>query len=57
MQMGEGSWEDRLHITFIGEHVLFPGLRLDSWSHFFWATLLTTVLCLSERCAFAEAII
>ncbi|EIM92618.1 uncharacterized protein STEHIDRAFT_89777 [Stereum hirsutum FP-91666 SS1] len=49
MQMGEGSWEDRLHISFIGEHVLFPGLRLDSWGHFVGASLLTTTFCLCER--------
>lgn len=51
--MGEGSWEDRLHISFIGEHVLFPGLRLDSWGHFVGASLLTTIFCLCERCVVA----
>jgi len=47
MQMD--GWEDRLHTSFLGEHVLFEGLRLTSFSSFFWAVLLTLLLCFAER--------
>ena len=47
MQM-EG-WEDYLHTSFYGEHVLFPGLRLTSFGAFIGAALLAAALCLLER--------
>jgi len=43
------GWEDRLHSSFIGEHVLFGGLRLTSIESFACAALLTILLCFAER--------
>ena len=53
MQM-EG-WQDHLHISLLGEHVLFPFLHLDTPWHFLVASFLTVVLCLLERCARSES--
>ena len=47
MQMD--GWEDYLHTSFYGEHVLFPGLRLTSFGAFICAALLAAALCLLER--------
>jgi len=47
MQMD--GWQDRLHSSFLGEHVLFGSLRLNSYSSFLLASLLTIGLCLAER--------
>jgi len=47
MQM-EG-WEDYLHFTFRGEHILFEILLLDSYGTFFVGSVLTALLCLLER--------
>ncbi|KII93983.1 hypothetical protein PLICRDRAFT_49975 [Plicaturopsis crispa FD-325 SS-3] len=44
-----GAREDYLHFLFRGEHVLTKSLPLDSFAHFFWGSLLTVFLCLSER--------
>ena len=52
--MMDGGWEDHLHFGFLGEHVLVAGLHLDSTSSFFVASLLTIVICVSERCAVHE---
>ena len=49
--MMDGGWEDHLHFGFLGEHVLVAGLHIDSVSSFFVASLLTVVICVSERCA------
>ncbi|KAA1467814.1 hypothetical protein DENSPDRAFT_813716 [Dentipellis sp. KUC8613] len=43
------GWEDRLHISFLGEHVLFTGLRLESFGSFLAAALLTIGICFTER--------
>lgn len=43
------GWQDHLHFEFLGEHVLFPGLHLDSGWHFLAASLLTVALCFLER--------
>lgn len=43
------GWQDHLHFSLLGEHVLFPGLRLESPSHFVVASFLTVLLCLFER--------
>ena len=43
------GWEDYLHTSFYGEHVLFPGLRLTSLGAFICAALLAAALCLLER--------
>ncbi|THH20482.1 hypothetical protein EW146_g869 [Bondarzewia mesenterica] len=47
--MAMDGWQDRLHFSFINEHVLFTGLRLDSFASFFLASILTVVICLFER--------
>ncbi|KAF8274274.1 hypothetical protein EI94DRAFT_1714017 [Lactarius quietus] len=47
MQMD--GWEDFLHTSLNGEHVLFPGFRLRSFGAFVCAALLTAALCLLER--------
>ncbi|TBU46128.1 hypothetical protein BD309DRAFT_999290 [Dichomitus squalens] len=47
--MMDGGWEDHLHFGFLGEHVLVDGLHLDSAPSFFIASLLTIVICTSER--------
>ncbi|KAH8094726.1 hypothetical protein BXZ70DRAFT_947289 [Cristinia sonorae] len=43
------GWRDHLHFELLGNHVLFPGLILDSTWHFILASLLTTSICLFER--------
>jgi len=43
------GWEDFLHFSFLGEHVLFEDLPLNSFINFFWGSLLTVLLCLAER--------
>ncbi|KDQ63076.1 hypothetical protein JAAARDRAFT_29072 [Jaapia argillacea MUCL 33604] len=45
----DGGWQDRLHLSFLGEHVLLGSLRLDSFWHFIVASLLTFSICLTER--------
>ena len=46
---GMDGWTDRLHFSFLGEHVLFGQLRLKSFGDFLVASLLTALICLSER--------
>src|SRR6266702_2516844 len=48
------GWEDYLHTSFYGEHVLFPGLRLTSFGTFTCAAFLAAALCLLERCVIAS---
>jgi len=43
------GWEDFLHFSFLGEHILLETLPLNSFANFFWGTLLTVLLCLAER--------
>jgi hypothetical protein len=43
------GWEDFLHFSFLGEHVLFEILPLNSITNFFWGSLLTILICLAER--------
>jgi len=43
------GWEDFLHFSFLGEHVLLKSLPLNSFSNFIWGTLLTLLLCFLER--------
>ncbi|TFK56873.1 hypothetical protein OE88DRAFT_65969 [Heliocybe sulcata] len=43
------GWEDRLHFQYLGEHVLFGSLVLNSFAHFLLASCLTFFLCISER--------
>ncbi|KAI0066496.1 hypothetical protein BV25DRAFT_1796898 [Artomyces pyxidatus] len=50
------GWEDRLHTSFIGEHVLFTGLRLTSLGSFLSAAVLTIILCSAERRALTFAL-
>ena len=47
--MMDGGWEDHLHFDLLGEHVLVDGLHLDSAWSFFIASILTIVICVSER--------
>jgi hypothetical protein len=43
------GWKDHLHFSFGDEHILFPGLYLNSYISFVAASLLATFLGLSER--------
>lgn len=43
------GWEDFLHFSFLGEHVLFKMLPLNSFANFFWGSVLTILICLAER--------
>ncbi|KAJ8585854.1 hypothetical protein M405DRAFT_935787 [Rhizopogon salebrosus TDB-379] len=43
------GWVDYLHSSFLGEHILFSSLRLNTFSEFFLGVLLTSVICLLER--------
>ncbi|KAI0299775.1 hypothetical protein BC826DRAFT_906038 [Russula brevipes] len=43
------GWADHLHISFYGEHALFPGLRLTSLGTFITAAALALLICLAER--------
>lgn len=43
------GWVDYVHFSFIGEHILFSSLRLNTVWEFFLGVLLTAVICLSER--------
>jgi len=43
------GWQDRLHISFLGEHFLFGALRIESLSTFILASFLTMCFCFSER--------
>ncbi|KZT73297.1 hypothetical protein DAEQUDRAFT_662615 [Daedalea quercina L-15889] len=43
------GWQDHLHFTFLGEHVLLPSLHLDSLWKFTVASALSIIICLSER--------
>ncbi|KAI0275269.1 hypothetical protein BC834DRAFT_41495 [Gloeopeniophorella convolvens] len=45
----DGGWEDHLHTSFYGEHVLFPGLLLTSFGTFVTASAITILICLAER--------
>ncbi|KAI0248355.1 hypothetical protein BJV78DRAFT_801419 [Lactifluus subvellereus] len=47
MQMD--GWEDYLHTTFLGEHILFPSVRLTSFGTFISAAALSATICLTER--------
>ncbi|KAI8990650.1 hypothetical protein BD414DRAFT_484360 [Trametes punicea] len=47
--MMDGGWEDHLHWSFLGEHVLVDGLQLDSGWSFFVASCMTVCICFSER--------
>ncbi|KAI0094386.1 hypothetical protein BDY19DRAFT_16695 [Irpex rosettiformis] len=49
MDSGEG-WQDHLHFSLLGEHVLFPSLHLDSARRLVEAAVLTVVICATERC-------
>ncbi|KAH9950940.1 hypothetical protein B0H21DRAFT_409082 [Amylocystis lapponica] len=42
-------WKDHMHFSFLGEHVLFPSLHVESAWTFIVASLLTVLICLSER--------
>jgi len=44
------GWEDHLHTSFYGEHVLLPGLRLTSFGTFLLSAALAASICLAERC-------
>ncbi|TDL26342.1 hypothetical protein BD410DRAFT_783373 [Rickenella mellea] len=48
--MDMDGWQDRLHFSFLGEHVLFGELRLRSYYSFLVASVLTFAICLFERC-------
>ena len=41
----DGGWEDHLHFSLLGEHVLFPSLHLDSARRVVEAAILTFVIC------------
>lgn len=43
------GWVDYVHFSFLGEHILFSSLRLNTTWEFFLGILLTSVICLSER--------
>ncbi|OCH95730.1 hypothetical protein OBBRIDRAFT_499489 [Obba rivulosa] len=43
------GWQDYLHFSFLGEHILFPSLRLDSSWNFIVASVITIVICSIER--------
>jgi hypothetical protein len=43
------GWADHLHISFYGEHALFPGLRLTSLGTFITAAALALLICFAER--------
>ncbi|KAI0931633.1 hypothetical protein AcW2_000478 [Taiwanofungus camphoratus] len=43
------GWTDHLHFSFLGEHVLFPHLHLDSFRKFTIASLLAVFICATER--------
>jgi hypothetical protein len=51
MQMA--GWEDYLHTNFLGEHILFPSVRLTSFGTFTSAAALCATICLTERCVTA----
>jgi len=42
-------WEDYLHSTYLGEHILFPSVRLTSFGTFVSAAALSATICLTER--------
>lgn len=43
------GWVDYLHVDFLGEHILFRSLRLQSFSSFLLSSILITTLCILER--------
>ncbi|KAI0320073.1 hypothetical protein OF83DRAFT_673976 [Amylostereum chailletii] len=43
------GWQDRLHTSFIGQHVLVTGIQLSSFGSFCSAALVTMAICLAER--------
>jgi len=47
--MNSQKWQSFLHFSFLGEHVLFENLRLESFWGFFVGAILTSALCLTER--------
>jgi len=47
MQMA--GWQNRLHLSLLGENVLFGSLQLDSLLSFLVASILTVSFCVSER--------
>ncbi|GBE77260.1 hypothetical protein SCP_0101330 [Sparassis crispa] len=48
MKMSD-AWENHLHLSLLGEHVLFRHLQLDSAWTFILASILTVFICLTER--------
>ncbi|KAK0233514.1 copper transporter [Armillaria fumosa] len=45
----DSEWQDYLHWSFKGSHVLFSGIYLDSFVKFLVGSVLTVVVCLTER--------
>ncbi|KAF8921900.1 hypothetical protein CPB85DRAFT_1547644 [Mucidula mucida] len=45
----DSNWEDYLHWSFSGAHVLLPAIHLDSFSSFIAGALLSVGVCLTER--------
>ncbi|KAI9570354.1 copper transporter [Boletus coccyginus] len=43
------EWVDYLHVEFLGEHILFRFLRLQSFWSFILGSIVITVICLVER--------
>ncbi|KAF9024136.1 hypothetical protein BDZ89DRAFT_1069383 [Hymenopellis radicata] len=43
------DWQDYLHWSFSGAHVLFPALNLNSFPSFLAGALLSVGVCLTER--------
>ncbi|KAG9314150.1 exonuclease V a 5' deoxyribonuclease-domain-containing protein [Chiua virens] len=43
------GWVDYLHLDFLGEHILFSFLRLQSIWSFILSSILIAIICLSER--------
>lgn len=43
------GWKDHLHFAFLGEHVLFPNLHIDSLAKFAVASFVAIFVCITER--------
>ena len=43
------GWVDYLHVEFLGEHILFRFLRLQSLWSFVLGSVVITIICLFER--------
>ncbi|VDB84166.1 unnamed protein product [Peniophora sp. CBMAI 1063] len=43
------NWQGSLHSGFLGEHILVKEIRLTSFASFLWASLVTILICASER--------